>query len=101
MDRDVNIVTGNYYRDLGYEEKGPVAANFSFDPSIMNLTMTTYYTRVVSVDEIQLINPDLRLRKIVNYKRPSKDDAPLSDVLLAGFGVEHKGEKKPLVQQYE
>lgn len=98
---DMEVVTGNYYRDLGYEEKGPVAAKFVFDPAVMNLTMTTYYTRVVSVDEIHLINAEVRLRKIVNYKRPSKDDAPLSEVLLVGFGVEHKGEEKPLVEQYQ
>ncbi len=92
------IVTGDYFRDLGYEEKGPKAAKFSFDGRRMQLTMTTHYTRVVSVDQIRLINPSCRLREIVNYKKPAVEGSPLVDPLLVGFGVELKGEAKPLVE---
>lgn len=94
-----NLVTGDYFRDLGYEEKGPKAAKFTFDAHRMQLTMTTVYTKVVSVDQIRLINPNVRLREIVNYRRPASPDAPLVDPLLVGFGVELKGEPKPLVEQ--
>jgi hypothetical protein len=51
--------------------------------------MTTQYTRVVSVDSITLINPELRIRKILNYQRPLENQ-PLQTVVLAGFGVEQK-----------
>ena len=98
VDESNASVKGDYFRDLGYEEKGPIAAKFSFNARRMQLTMTTYYTRVVSVDQIRLINPSVRLREIVNYKRPSVDDGPLVDPLLVGFGVELKGESKPLVE---
>ncbi|MFM6895867.1 MAG: phycobiliprotein lyase, partial [Microcystis panniformis] len=53
------------------------------------LLMTTNYTRSVSVDSITLINPDLRIRKIINYQRPQEGE-PLEKVLLVGFGVECK-----------
>lgn len=36
--------------------------------------MTTNYTRSVSVDSITLINPDLRIRKIINYQRPQEGE---------------------------
>ena len=52
--------------------------------------MTTHYTRVVSVDSITLINPNLRIRKILNYQRPPEGQ-PLENVVLVGFGVEQKG----------
>ncbi|MFM7277025.1 MAG: phycobiliprotein lyase, partial [Microcystis aeruginosa] len=45
--------------------------------------------RSVSVDSITLINPDLRIRKIINYQRPQEGE-PLEKVLLVGFGVECK-----------
>jgi hypothetical protein len=52
--------------------------------------MTTHYQRVVSVDSITLVNPTLRLRRILNYHRPATEDAPLDQIALAGFGVEQK-----------
>ena len=51
--------------------------------------MTTNYTRVVSVDSITLINPDTRIRRILNYLRPPAGQ-PLEKLGLVGFGVEQK-----------
>jgi hypothetical protein len=51
--------------------------------------MTTPYTRVVAVDSITLINPNLRIRRILNYQRPDSD-GPLDSLRLVGFGVEQK-----------
>ncbi|NEO63373.1 MAG: phycobiliprotein lyase, partial [Moorea sp. SIO4G2] len=42
-----------------------------------------------SVDSITLINPNLRIRKIINYQRPLESE-PLDKVVLVGFGVEQK-----------
>lgn len=95
-----NTVSGDYFRDLGYEESSPIAAKFSFDAKSMALSMTTYYTKVVSVDEISLVNPSIRLRKIVNYKRPAIEGAPLVEPLLVGFGVESKGDEDRLVERF-
>jgi CpeS-like protein len=53
------------------------------------LIFATNYTRVVSIDSITLINPTLRIRRILNYQRP-RAEKPLENVLLAGFGVEQK-----------
>ncbi|WP_211172991.1 hypothetical protein [Brasilonema bromeliae] len=39
--------------------------------------------------ELTLINPNLRIRQIINYRRPSVGQ-PLQEVLLVGFGVEQK-----------
>lgn len=91
------LILGDYYRDLGYEESAPIKAQFVFDAAKSQLVMTTVYTKVVSVDTISLINPKLRLRNIVNYRRP-KHGAPLSDVVLVGFGVESKSEGGRLVK---
>lgn len=91
------VVVGDYYRDMGYEEKAPIAARFRFIPSEMCLVMETWYTRVVSIDQIHLASPDVRLRKIVNYKRPDTGNS-LTQVLLVGFGVETKGDPDVLVK---
>jgi len=79
---------GDYLRDRAYEEDRPIMAEFRYDISCRELLMTTPYTRVVSVDSITLINPDLRIRQILNYQRPQA--GPLNTLLLAGFGVEQK-----------
>jgi CpeS-like protein len=84
-----NIISGQYYRLMGYEESGPTKAEFEFDAAKAQLTMITTYTRVVSVDEITLTNPTFRVRKIINYARPA-DGEPLSKPVLVGFGVEQK-----------
>ncbi len=80
---------GDYLRDRAYEESRPIVSHFRFDPNLRELLMTTNYTRVVSVDSITLVNPNLRIRKILNYQRPSEGQ-PLENVVLVGFGVEEK-----------
>lgn len=91
------VLHGSYYRDLGYEEKAPIKSVFVFDCNRMTLVMTTFYTKVVSVDQISLINPNLRLRNIVTYTRPP-DGQALEEVILVGFGVEKKGQDQRLVK---
>jgi hypothetical protein len=88
-DSSTEILVGDYLRDRAYEEAKPMVAQFTFDPDLRELKMTTTYTNVVSVDTITLINPTLRIRKIINYLRPA-DGQPLRDVALVGFGVEKK-----------
>ena len=85
-----NILVGDYLRDRAYEEANPMIAKFQFDPAIRELRMQTTYTRIVSVDTITLVNPKLRIRKIINYLRP-EEGQPLQEVALVGFGVEQKG----------
>lgn len=89
LDVDGGIVSGLYFRDLGYEEAAPIKARFNFDAAKRTLNMITRYTRVVSVDAITLVNEGMRLRNIVNYARPP-DGMPLRDPVLVGFGVEKK-----------
>ena len=81
---------GDYLRDRAYEEDRPIISHFRYGLSDRKLLMTTRYTKVVSVDSITLVNPDLRMRYILNYQRPPVDHAPLETVLLAGFGGEQK-----------
>jgi len=97
MYEGLGVLKGTYYRDLGYEEAAPVRASFVFNAAKMCLSMTTFYTRVVSVDQIELANDNLRLRKIVNYRRPAYG-VPLTDVVLVGYGVESKGDSRRLVE---
>lgn len=97
-DVEEGTVRGAYYRDVGYEEGGPVKARFVFDEGINQLQMTTWYSKVVSVDEIRLVDDRLRLRRIVNYRRPEREDMPLTDAMLVGYGVEVKGDEERLVE---
>lgn len=83
------ILEGDYLRDRAYEEARPIISHFTFETITKELLMTTNYTRVVSVDSITLVNPDLRIRKIVNYQRPLAGQ-PLEKVTLVGFGLEQK-----------
>lgn len=83
------ILEGDYLRDRAYEEAKPIISYFKFNCSTRELLMTTNYTKVVSVDSITLVNPNLRIRKIINYQRPL-DSQPLDKVVLVGFGVEEK-----------
>ena len=87
------ILEGDYLRDRAYEEDRPIVSHFSFDSTTRELLMTTNYTRVVSVDSITLINPKLRIRKILNYEKPPAEQ-PLQNVLLVGFGVEKKAQSR-------
>jgi CpeS-like protein len=84
-----SFLEGDYLRDRAYEEAKPILSHFRFDNKTRELLMTTNYTRVVSVDSITLVNPSLRIRKIVNYQRPTEGQ-PLEQVALVGFGVEQK-----------
>ena len=83
------LLYGDYLRDRAYTEARPIISDFCFDPTTRELLMTTRYTKSVSVDSITLVNPDLRIRKILNYLRPPEGQ-PLKDVALVGFGVEQK-----------
>lgn len=84
-----DLLIGDYLRDRAYEEAKPMIAKFQFNPVLRELRMETTYTRVVAVDTITMVNPNLRIRKIINYHRPAKGQ-PLVDVALVGFGVEQK-----------
>jgi hypothetical protein len=84
-----SIIEGDYLRDRAYEEDKPMVSHFRYHIPTQELLMTTNYTRVVSVDSIQMVNPQLRIRKILNYQRPPENQ-PLEQVVLAGFGVEQK-----------
>ncbi len=81
---------GDYLRDRAYEEAKPIISHFRYTFATRELLMTTRYTQVVSVDSITLVNPTLRVRRILNYERPENDGMPLDQLLLAGFGVEQK-----------
>lgn len=86
---NVPYLEGDYLRDRAYEEAKPIVSHFRFDPRNQELLMTTNYTRVVAVDSITLINPSLRIRKIITYQRPQPGQS-LEHVVLVGFGVEQK-----------
>ena len=86
---DLPRLEGDYLRDRAYEEAKPMVSHFCYHTETRELLMTTKYTQVVSVDSITLVNPHLRIRKILNYRRPLENQ-PLDQVVLAGFGVEQK-----------
>jgi hypothetical protein len=83
------IIRGWYLRDEGYTESGSIAGKFTYMPSRATLEMTTYYNKSVAVDRMRFLNPDLRERTIVTYKRPPITEVP-TIVNLIGFGVERK-----------
>ncbi len=83
------VLEGAYLRDKAYEEERPIVSDFRFDARTRELLMTTRYTRVISVDSITLINPQMRIRRIFNYLRPPEGQ-PLDKLALVGFGVEQK-----------
>jgi hypothetical protein len=83
------VITGDYLRDRAYEEARPIVSSFRYAPTNRELLMTTPYTRVVSVDSILLVNPKMRIRRILNYQRPAEGQ-PLDTLVLVGFGVEQK-----------
>ena len=84
-----NLLKGDYLRDRAYEEAKPIVSGFDFNLETKELLMKTNYSKVVSVDSITLVNPQLRIRRIINYQRPELSQ-PLDKVLLVGFGVEEK-----------
>ncbi|MEO1623168.1 MAG: phycobiliprotein lyase [Cyanobacteria bacterium J06632_3] len=86
---NAHILSGAYLRDRAYEEDRPIISDFRFDARTRELLMTTRYTRIVSVDSITLVNPQMRIRRIFNYIRPPEGQ-PLDKLALVGFGVEQK-----------
>jgi CpeS-like protein len=84
-----DYLEGDYLRDQAYQEAKPIVSHFRFNCSSKELLMTTNYTRIVSVDSITLINPTLRIRKIINYVKPEAGQG-YENVALVGFGVEKK-----------
>ncbi|GAB4354602.1 MAG: phycobiliprotein lyase [Cyanophyceae cyanobacterium] len=84
------VVVGRYLRDRAYEESRAMVSQFRFDRQSRELLMTTTYSQVVSVDSITLVNPKLRVRRILNYLRPAAANGPLDTLQLAGFGIEQK-----------
>ncbi|MEL6493448.1 MAG: phycobiliprotein lyase [Cyanobacteria bacterium J06621_3] len=86
---DEFLLEGAYLRDRAYEEDRPIISDFRFDARTRELLMTTRYTRVISVDSITLVNPQMRIRRIFNYLRPPEGQ-PLDKLALVGFGVEQK-----------
>ncbi|NER78611.1 MAG: phycobiliprotein lyase [Leptolyngbya sp. SIO1D8] len=83
------FLEGDYLRDRAYEEARPIISHFRYSLGSRELLMTTRYTRVVSVDSITLVNPTLRVRRILNYQRPTAEEA-MTNLVLAGFGIEQK-----------
>ncbi len=83
------VIQGYYLRDEGYSEAGAIAGRFTYQPTRQTLEMTTYYNRSVAVDQMRFIAPDVRMRTIVTYRRPTADEPP-SVIDLIGFGVERK-----------
>jgi hypothetical protein len=86
---DDTVIQGFYLRDQGYSEAGAIAGRFTYQPVRQTLEMTTYYRRSVAVDQMRFLSPDVRLRTIVTYQRPSDGSAP-TVIDLVGFGVERK-----------
>ncbi len=82
------VIKGFYLRNEGYSEAGAITGRFTYQPTRQTLEMTTYYRRSVAVDQMRLVAPDLRLRTIVTYQRPT-DSVP-SVIDLVGFGVERR-----------
>ena len=66
------ILEGDYLRDRAYEEAKPFISDFRYDPNKRELLMTTRYSKVVSVDSITLVNPQMRIRRILNFQRPAE-----------------------------
>lgn len=86
---DGEVIQGFYLRDQGYSEAGAITGRFTYQPTRQTLEMTTYYRRSVAVDQMRMVAPDLRLRTIITYQRPTTGEPP-SIIDLIGFGVESK-----------
>lgn len=84
------VIQGYYLRDEGYSEAGAIAGRFTYQPTRQTLEMTTYYQRSVAVDQMRLVAPDVRLRTIITYRRPTQPQEPPTAINLIGFGVEHR-----------
>lgn len=88
-DSTPELIQGFYLRDEGYSEAGTIAGRFTYQPIRQTLEMTTHYRRSVAVDQMRIVSPELRLRTIVTYERPTTGEPP-TVITLVGFGVEYK-----------
>lgn len=86
---DGEVIQGFYLRDEGYSEPGSISGRFSYQATRQTLEMTTYYRRSVAVDQMRMVAPELRLRTIITYQRPTTGEPP-GVIDLVGFGVERK-----------
>lgn len=87
---DGEVIKGFYLRNEGYSEAGAISGRFTYQVTRQTLEMTTYYRRSVAVDQMRMVAPDLRLRTIVTYQRPTEGSEPPSVIDLVGFGVERR-----------
>jgi CpeS-like protein len=83
------VIQGFYLRDEGYSEAGAIKSRFTYLPSRQTLEMTTYYRSSVAIDQMRLVEPDLRLRTIITYQHQDKNVTP-TIIDLIGFGVERR-----------
>jgi len=83
------VIQGFYLRDEGYSEAGAIKSRFTYLPSRQTLEMTTYYRNSVAVDQMRMVEPNLRLRTIITYQRPDANTIP-TIIDLVGFGVERR-----------
>ncbi|MGG6293431.1 phycobiliprotein lyase [Leptolyngbya sp. AN02str] len=88
-EEDGDIVRGYYLRNEGYFDPGAIAGRFTYQPARQTLEMTTFYNRSVAVDQMRFVAPDMRMRTIVTYQRPSAGEVP-TVIDLIGFGVERR-----------
>lgn len=91
VQEDGEVICGLYLRDEGYSEAGAIAGRFTYQPTRQTLEMTTYYNRSVAVDQMRFVSPNLRMRTIVTYQRPTPGEVP-TVINLMGFGVERRSE---------
>jgi CpeS-like protein len=81
------ITEGLYLRDRAYEEDRPITSHFRYDPDPQELVMTTPYRQTISVDTITFLNPNLRLRRIINFQNNA---GQRGEPFLVGFGIEQR-----------
>lgn len=90
LEPESETIQGYYLRDQGYSETGAIAGRFTYQPTRQTLEMITYYKQSVAVDQMRLVAPQIRLRTILTYQRPTDPQTPPSRITLIGFGVEHR-----------
>ncbi|MBD2006610.1 MULTISPECIES: phycobiliprotein lyase [Cyanophyceae] len=83
------VIEGFYLRDEGYSEPGAIVGRFTYQPTRQILEMITYYRRSVAVDQMRIVEDDIRLRTIITYERPQNGEPP-TVIELVGFGVERR-----------
>eukprot|EP00276_Gloeochaete_wittrockiana_P003282 CAMPEP_0184646568 /NCGR_PEP_ID=MMETSP0308-20130426/3276_1 /TAXON_ID=38269 /ORGANISM="Gloeochaete witrockiana, Strain SAG 46.84" /LENGTH=208 /DNA_ID=CAMNT_0027076685 /DNA_START=179 /DNA_END=805 /DNA_ORIENTATION=- len=94
MSVDNDKIYGDYLRDVAYEESKAIIGKFSYNLINSELEMITRYTKVTSKDSITMANPNLRIRRILNYLNGTGDEEP-QQLVLAGFGIEQRSDDDP------